>query len=535
MRSPIWRRAVTVIITLGLTLLLPTAVFAHPLGNFTINHYAGLNVSRELVTVDYVLEMAEIPAFQEITSFDANGNGQPDAAETTPYHAAKCESLRSDLDLRVNNQSAILALSSSSIEFPPGAGGLPTLRLTCTFNTSLTGETTNILFTDNAYAARLGWREIIVTGDGVGLQGEFASTSTSQRLTVYPNDMLSSPLDQREISFDVDLASVSGPSQAVAQQNSSLNTTREDAFTKLITLENLTLSTILLALGISFVWGAMHAMTPGHGKTIVGAYLVGSRGTMKHALYLGLTTTITHTLGVFALGLVTLFAAQYIVPEKLYPWMSLFSGLFVVGIGLNLFIQRFKSSDVGGWLGKLKHSLASLRPAYAPALTNSKAEQSSQKHRFVLASAHDHSHSHGHVHPHDHDHHTSHSHHGRAEHDHGHADHSHKPPEEMTWRSLLALGISGGLIPCPSALVVMLGAIALNRIGFGLVLVLVFSLGLAGALTAIGMLFIFAGRLFERFPSQARVFQFLPVLSALFVSAIGVAISIKALTEIGLI
>ncbi|HXQ33223.1 MAG TPA: sulfite exporter TauE/SafE family protein, partial [Anaerolineales bacterium] len=163
------------------------------------------------------------------------------------------------------------------------------------------------------------------------------------------------------------------------------------------------------------------------------------------------------------------------------------------------------------------------------------------------------SHSDDHVHPHSHDHetHTGHLHHHHQHdehqqhdhtpdlhhqhhgHGHSHADHSHMPPEEITWRSLLALGISGGLIPCPSALVVMLGAIALNRIGFGLILVLAFSLGLAGALTAIGMLFIYAGRLFERFPAQAKVLQFLPVLSALFVSAIGAAISIKALAEIG--
>ena len=538
MDNPSWRRGITVIITLGLSLILPTAAFAHPLGNFTINHYAGLNVSREMVTIDYVLDMAEIPAFQEIASFDANGNAQPDVAETTPYHAAKCESLRSDLDLRVNGQFAILAVSSSGIEFPPGAGGLPTLRLTCTFNTSLSNETTNISFSDKAYSERLGWREIVVTGDEVGLQGEFSSTGLSQRLTAYPDDMLSSPLDQREISFGVDLMSVSGSSPVVAQGESSLNTTREDVFTQLITLENLTLPTILLALGISFVWGAMHAMTPGHGKTIVGAYLVGSRGTIKHALYLGLTTTITHTLGVFALGLVTLFAAQYIVPEKLYPWMSLLSGLFVVAIGLNLFIQRFRSSGARSWLGKLKPGIQGLQPAYSPAVQSTKVEPPNHKHRFVLASAQNHSHAHGHVHPHDHDHDTDHGHHhghGDHDHDHGHASHSHTPPEEITWRSLLALGISGGLIPCPSALVVMLGAIALNRIGFGMILVLVFSLGLASALTAIGMMFIYAGRLFERFPSQAKVLQFLPVVSALFVAAIGVAISIKALVEIGLI
>ena len=109
------------------------------------------------------------------------------------------------------------------------------------------------------------------------------------------------------------------------------------------------------------------------------------------------------------------------------------------------------------------------------------------------------------------------------------------PPEEITWRSLLALGVSGGLIPCPSALVVLLGAIALNKIGFGLILVLAFSLGLAGALTAIGILFIYAGRLFERFPSQGRVIRLLPALSALFVSVIGAALIWKALGEMGVV
>jgi len=544
MRSPTWRRAFTIITALWLTLALPTVAFAHPLGNFTINHYAGLYVTQEAVTVDYVLDMAEIPAFQEIASFDVNGNGQPDTTEAISYHAAKCESLRSDLDLRVNNQATSLSLSSSGVEFPPGAGGLPTLRLTCNFNASITNETTKISFTDNSYAERLGWREIVVTGDEVGMQGDFASTSLSQRLTAYPDDMLSSPLDQREISFAVDLSSVSVPSQSNPQLNTSVTGTREDAFTQLITLEELTVPTILLALGISIVWGAMHAMTPGHGKTIVGAYLVGSRGTIKHALYLGLITTITHTLGVFALGLVTLFAAQYILPEQLYPWMSLLSGLFVVGIGLNLFVQRFKSSDARGLLGRLKPDLSNLQPAYSSALQSTKAgnAEHAHAHRLVLTSTHDHNHHHdGHHHGHhEHSHQDDHSHHydhhgNYHDHDHEHGGHSHTPPEEITWRSLLALGISGGLIPCPSALVVMLGAIALNRIGFGLILVLAFSLGLAGALTAIGTLFIYAGRLFERFPSQGRVIRLLPVFSALFVSVIGVGITLKALAELGII
>jgi ABC-type nickel/cobalt efflux system permease component RcnA len=279
----------------------------------------------------------------------------------------------------------------------------------------------------------------------------------------------------------------------------------------------------------------MHAMTPGHGKTIVGAYLVGSRGTIRHALYLGLTTTITHTLGVFALGLATLFAAQYIVPERLYPWMSLLSGLFVVGIGINLFVSRFRSSGIK--LPKLRADLTELTPV----LEHGHVQGAAHAHKYVLKHSHgdDHMHTHDHEHRehlHVHDHGQPHVHrhddHEHNDHHHGEGGHSHMPPEQITWRNLLALGISGGLIPCPSALVVLLGAIALNKIGFGLVLVLAFSLGLAGALTAIGILFIYAGRLFERFPSQGRILRLLPALSALFVSLIGAAIIWKALGEI---
>ena len=164
MRNHFWRRMAAISTALWLAFALPTAAWAHPLGNFTINHFAGLHVTQQDITVDYILDMAEIPAFQEIALFDANGNGQPDVAESATYHAAKCESLRSDLDLHVNNQSATLALSSSNIEFPPGAGGLLTLRLSCIFNASLTNEASNISFTDNAYPDRIGWREIVVTG-----------------------------------------------------------------------------------------------------------------------------------------------------------------------------------------------------------------------------------------------------------------------------------------------------------------------------------------------------------------------------------
>jgi ABC-type nickel/cobalt efflux system permease component RcnA len=491
-----------------------------------------LHVTRDSISIDYILDMAEIPAFQELATFDGNGNGQPDASEAAAYHAAKCALLPSYLTLLVNNKAVSLAVAASNVEFPAGAGGLPTLRLNCEFKASIASgtEITSLSFMDNIYSERIGWREIVVVANGIALKGDFASTSLSNRLTSYPEALLLSPLDQREITLSIGPVATSQQSNLVssAQQVYSIPSNRSDKFTELIRLENPTIPTILFALFLSFVWGAIHAMTPGHGKTIVGAYLVGSRGTVKHALYLGLTTTITHTLGVFALGLVTLFASRYIVPEELFPWMTMLSGFFVLAIGLNLFRERFKSSGLGAWFGKLKTNHFRLQPAYSSAVNKVHIETANHAHRFVLASHPIHRHDHSHGIP-------GHQHYHGDDHTHDHGDHSHMPPETITWRSLLALGISGGLLPCPSALVVLLGAIALNRIGFGMILVLAFSLGLAGALTAIGILFIYAGKLFQRFPTSGKVIGVLPVLSALFVSAIGTAIVYKALLEIGIL
>jgi len=540
------RRMITVIFTLLICFIFVPVAFAHPLGNFTINQYAGLQISRNAIVLDYVLDMAEIPAFQEISGFDANGNGQADSAEAAGYHSEKCTSLKPDpstrsgqrLNLLLNKKALDLTLTSSSVEFPAGVGGLPTLRLTCEFQAplDLTANNLELSFSNNVFPDRLGWKEIVVIPDGVSLQGDFSSTSLSKRLTEYPQDLLASPLDQRQVGFEI--ASIGLPAQnnsmAPGDQTGSPLSDRNDAFTRLILLEEISFPTFLLALGISFIWGAMHAMTPGHGKTIVGAYLVGSRGTLKHAVYLGLTTTLTHTLGVFALGLITLFAAQFILPEQLYPWMSLLSGLFVVGIGFNLFVSRYKSSELGAGLTRFRTGFATSRQSHSPVFQHTHVQGTSHQYQYVLNSSHEHIHAHDHGHAHPGEHHPN-GHH----HDHDHADHSHPPPgtdgSPVTWRNLLALGVSGGLIPCPSALVVLLGAIALNRIGFGLILVLAFSLGLAGALTAIGMIFIYAGRLFERFPSQGRLIRLMPVLSALFVSVIGIAISIKALAEIGIV
>jgi nickel/cobalt exporter len=259
-----------------------------------------------------------------------------------------------------------------------------------------------------------------------------------------------------------------------------------DALTRLLHQQELTPWMIAAALGIAFVLGAAHALTPGHGKTIVAAYLVGSRGTLKHAAFLGAMVTFTHTVSVFLLGLATLFLFQYVVPQKVTQVLGAISGLSIVAIG--------------GWmLFKRLHGAGHTH-------------------------SHDHGHSHDHTHEHHHhDHEHSHGHSHSHEHSHGPGGHSHTHvPDEMSWSGLTALGVSGGLVPCESALVLLLTAIALRRVGLGLILLISFSLGLALVLMAIGVLVIYAKNLLPSSSGGNPFFRWMPVASAAVVMLLGV-------------
>ena len=260
----------------------------------------------------------------------------------------------------------------------------------------------------------------------------------------------------------------------------------------------------------AFLWGSAHAMSPGHGKTLVGAYLMGEKATVRHALFLGLTTTVTHTLGVFILGGVTLLASRAFLPEQLFPWLSLLSGLLVVTIGGNLLRDRLNKQ------------------------INSEPYSESHHHHSHDDSDGSHAHSHSHDSTHHH-----HSHSG------GHI-HSHVPPEgNVNLKSLFALGVSGGLIPCPSALLLLLSSIALGQVGYGLILVLSFSLGLASVLTGLGLLLIYSKHLFKRLPIEKWTDQksfklkwmmnVIPIATATAITFIGLIISIQALWQIGMI
>ena len=266
---------------------------------------------------------------------------------------------------------------------------------------------------------------------------------------------------------------------------------------------------VMGALLAVMVWGAGHALTPGHGKTIVAAYLIGSRSTPWHALYLGLTVTLTHTLGVFALGLVALFASQYVVPEQLYPWLGAVSGLIVVGLGAVMLWGR-------------------VRPLLA--------RRGHEHHHGSHDHGHDHQHhSHEHEHPHDYGHAHPHGHEHHRTHDHEHG-HSHLPPgadgSPVTWRSLLGLGISGGLLPCPSALFLLLTAVSLDRVALGMVLVVAFSLGLAGVLTMVGLLFVKGSQVVQQLPRVGTWGRFLPAISALVIMMIGVWLTAEAVSRL---
>lgn len=473
-------------------LLLPGVAGAHPLGNFTTNRYAALHVNPGTVRVSYAVDMAELPAYREIPLVDRDGDGVTDAAERDAYAARQAAAIAANLDLTLDGAGLALEPLATALEIAPGAGGLPTLRLDVAYRAVLPRLAGELAFVDRNFAGRPGWQEVVaVPAAGVRLVApSVPSTDVSRGLRAYPEDMLQEPL--RVSAARMRLAGGGGGAAAPVVPAGARGGAERfgDRFTALLTDPTpLGPWAIVTSLLVAAMLGAFHALTPGHGKTIVGAYLVGSQGTARHALFLGLVVTITHTLGVYLLGLGTLAASAWIVPERLYPWISVMSGLLVVAVGSSLVTSRLRGA---------------------------------------------HAHAHGHHHHHHHDgHHHAHDHaHDHHHHDHGH---SHVPPPgtPITLRSLLALGISGGLLPCPSALVVMLGAIALHRVAFGLALIVAFSVGLASVLTAIGIALVYARGLFETLPLDGRVARYVPVASALVISLAGAAIVVEALWQMG--
>jgi ABC-type nickel/cobalt efflux system permease component RcnA/Tol biopolymer transport system component len=263
---------------------------------------------------------------------------------------------------------------------------------------------------------------------------------------------------------------------------------------------------------LSVVLGSLHALTPGHGKALVGAYLVGSQGTTRDAIILGSIVTLTHTGSVVLLGLVTLLASHYILPALIAPWLEIVSGILVVGFGLSLLVRR--RGALGGWLGRAKGDVADGVPG--PATTHHLPHEESDHAEADL-------HSHG-PNPH------VHSHAGPSEHAH---THTHALPDrQVSARSLLALGVSGGLVPCPDAIAILLVAVAVNRVPFGILLILSFSIGLALVLIGIGIAMVRGLRFVTRSDLLSRFAVYTPILSAVVVTGLGVALTVSAVRSL---
>jgi len=438
---------------LAASLATSPAADAHPLGNFTINRYAGLEVAGRDLYVRYALDVAEIPTYQLGKELRSAG-----------YPAR----LAQKLVLMLDGRRAALDVVDSRVALRPGAGGLKTLRLDVVYR-AVAASGGALTFDDRSFADRIGWREVtlIARDGGFVAASDVPATSSSDALHAYPSDLLRSPLDVASAQATVALGSAAAPAPtidaAVAPAHAG------GGFESLIERGELSIGALLLALAIAAFWGAAHALTPGHGKAIVAAYLVGTRGRPRDAFLLGGTVTVTHTAGVFALGFVTLGLSAFIVPEQLYPWLTLVSGVLVVAVGGSVLRQRLRSRRHHGQHG--------------------------------------------------HDHHDG----------HGHGDHDHHHDDHLTSRGIFGVGVAAGLLPCPSALVVLLSAIALHRIGLGLALIVAFSLGLAATITAVGLVAVLARRTFGSLSVDGRVVRMLPAVSAGLILAVGILITARAI------
>ena len=546
MRTTRQRAWWTGVFALLLSLLVPRTAFAHPMGNFSVNHYGKIKVGQTSVEVLYMVDMAEIPTYQDMRQFALVANAQD--ASTLRYIDGQETRLKPGLTLESDGQRVGLVTISRHVEFADGASGLPIMKLVFVFRGKLevAAGTHTLSYADNNFPGRAGWKEIVVLDDGAAIVHSSApAVDRSNELTNYSTDLLNSPPQQLSALVDFRTSvplpdrqnhkaatavtsspavgrpttiqgkqrsstnvappnpSLSNPPLSSSNQSSAAvasipaasaplphaNNTPRSRFTDLISTQGklgfwFLLSAALIAAGL----GALHALEPGHGKTIVAAYLVGSRGTSRHAVLLGFVVTAAHTAGVYLLGIVTLYASRYIVPEQLYPWLGGISGLSVAGLGVFLFLKHWTGESGEHSHGAGEQHSHWLLSMFKPRTLRQSTEPTSTA-----------------------------------------ADSSGPNSGSVSLRELCLLGITGGIVPCPAALVVLLSAFSLHRIGFGLFLITAFSLGLAAVLVIVGLTMVYTKRFVaSRIQTERSFVRYLPLLSSSFMVVLGVGIGFSA-------
>ncbi|MEU0764805.1 nickel transporter [Streptomyces microflavus] len=547
------RRALTTLTATALAAVASAAVApaaaAHPLGNFSVNYHTGLVLRPDRIDTRIIVDRAEIAALQERPTIDSDHDDTVSDSESRAYADKVCSGLSEQLHLSVSGKRANWRQLSATLVYENGEAGLKTSRLTCELTTQAAlSEPTDIRAETDYDTTRIGWHEMTATGQEVRLtRTDVPATSPTRELRQYPQDPLASPLDQRTASLRSEPGQGAGAVPAVvadlpgAGVISGVLAKVTGAFDSLVGAREITLPVGLLALFLALVLGASHAAMPGHGKTIMAAYLVGRRGTRRDALTVGATVTLTHTAGVLVLGL-ALPVSTHLAGETVLMWLGAASGLLVTGIGLWLL--------TGAVRGRPQHN----HHHHGPNHSHSHVDHH-HDHR------HDHDHGHGHHHDHDHGPVTPASAHDSApagelqappavatlappDHEHHPADTSTAPRNaRRTSRSgLIGMGIAGGLVPSPSALVVLLGAVALGRTAFGVLLVIGYGLGMAATLTLAGLLLV---RLRERIENHDRARNLRhhpllrklartgPVITSLLVVAVGLGLTLRAATGNG--
>jgi nickel/cobalt transporter (NicO) family protein len=452
---------------------------AHPLGNFSVNQAIALDLHPDRIAVAGVVDLAELPTLQARSSVDANGNGTVSAGESAAYNGRVCDAMATQVAVRVDGHRVRWSVRPDGFAYRHGSAGLHTSRISCTFTApaSLTrSAVVNVV--DGYQADRVGWREITAAGHGVHIvHSPVPARSVSNSLRSYPTDLLGSPLNERSALLRVEPGGGHG-------EGATVHLNRGDPVSRFVAAADRKLEGLVggqltplvgvLAVLLALVLGAAHAALPGHGKTVMAAYIAGRRGRPRDAFTVGALVTLTHTGGVLVLGLL-LTATASIAGEVVLSWLGIASGILVAAVGITMLA------------GVLRRR----------------------------ASGHDHDHDHGHPHEHEH-----------GQHVHSHRQLSRRPRQ----LSLVGMGIAGGLVPSPSALIVLLGAVGLGRTAFGVLLVIAYGAGMAATLTAAGLVLV---RVRDRWAARpgrtlARVAALAPAGTALLVLCVGIGLAGRA-------
>ncbi len=549
-----------------LAFLAPALALAHPMGNFSVSHYSRITVTGRGAEIRYVLDLAEIPTFQLLQQWQSDSTSPREELER--HAAAQAREWAGNLKIELAGRAVKPRFEGATMVMDKGAGGMAILRVIAELRVEGVpgngpgevsgrgsgevsghgsggapshgpdgapghgsggapshghgGGASALRYEDANFPDRAGWKEIVILAgqDAATDQASPVGSDRSHELTAYPQDPLLAPPQDLTAMVSwhstapiptVTAAAPAAPTSAAPEapaapvteaaqpENAPPTATaqpgqaapgmvvRGDYLSRLLHQGEISWGMMLVGMVVAFGLGSIHALSPGHGKTIVAAYLVGARGTARHAIFLGGMVTFTHTISVFFLGLVTLFLSRYVLPEKIYPVLGAISGASIVWIGAMLLYKRIRVA-------------------------------------FGGSGAHHHHHHHDHDH-HEHD-------HGGLVHDHGDGHvHSHVPEGDISMGSLIALGASGGLVPCPSALVLLLSSVALGRVGLGLMLLVAFSLGLAVVLSGIGLVVLYAKNLLPDSRNRARnaAFRYLPVASAAVIVCAGILMTCVAL------